>query len=798
MKLRKNVSIMVSSKCGGKAQKASQELHRYIHLQSGAEATIKQSDSNADVTNGAIVIGTLEDSRMLRELAEIGLLDNSDLKQDDFLIKKLQWKGSNFIAVLGMSDIAVLYGCYALLEKMGWVFQISKDVLPEKTDGVPWPDIDMRFQARAQERSFFWVVYCPDQVICSLSEYSQLFDQMVKLRFNTFYWWDMSNSPCLDYIWRGEHPCLGYSGHPDTAYFLWRGSAGSFRTDDLKIGSRHFSSTRLLPPEFENCQSEQECLKKGKDFLYQIFDLAVERGIKVGFTFDPSTCSPNHGRFMGGKPEGSFAGYEGTSIPPHRKEMHELNEIRIKAIMDAYPQVSRLMLNFTENSKSHESPEDLAIYEKLIHEAGSAWDKSIEAFKIEWVKARQVELELRSALGHIHRMRKIIEYCNKNFPELSISALAIGRGCAAHIFDALLPSDIGFADLEGACVYFNYIKNHYLPLEIYGEVPKKRSVSIMPRLDDDAHTTGINFHVRQFIKDGMFDGCSGIGMNGMDMQPIRPRGHEHNFRFLAENLWEKNLGEDAFYERYCKRLFGKAAEIMQKVYTVLENENERMMSLSHEDQGYMEPCWAIGIKSFVTQPCPINGPFCKPNRNAWATFIDTAEKHQLYGEGIERFKDAIFLMSQALPLAPEGSKNEITYLMNRVEVYKEWTSCLVDCKKFSEMYEEAFSVKQSDYQLFANKLSECRAFVENLYKRQYALVEKFSEIIDSFNDRGLLFRLNRHGLTIFGEFLTMMRHIDDFHHGRPYWQHRADWNRVNDGGSPCVPYGQVIDEAASS
>jgi hypothetical protein len=49
-------------------------------------------------------------------------------------------------------------------------------------------------------------------------------------------------------------------------------------------------------------------------------------------------------------------------------------------------------------------------------------------------------------------------------------------------------------------------------------------------------------------------------------------------------------------------------------------------------------------------------------------------------------------------------------------------------------------------------------------------------------------------LTVFEEFATMVRHIDDFHHGRAYWQHRPNWNRVNGGGEWCLPYGRPTDD----
>ena len=145
-------------------------------------------------------------------------------------------------------------------------------------------------------------------------------------------------------------------------------------------------------------------------------------------------------------------------------------------------------------------------------------------------------------------------------------------------------------------------------------------------------------------------------------------------------------------------------------------------------------------------------------------------------------------------MASEGSKEEVRYLLNRVEVFRDWCACLVDCLTFAERYEEAFRRKaDGDRKGFVDALASCRQQVEALHTRQKALTEKFSEIIDSPNDRGQLFCMNRHGLAIFGEFACAVRQVDDFHNGRAYWQHRPDWRKVNDGGGWCEPYNCALD-----
>jgi hypothetical protein len=788
------VRIWMAPDTGRWTRKAAQEMTRYIGLQSGREP-VAGSWNYAPQTGAAIMLG---EACAFRELADSLALDRRELDAlgaEDFILRNADVDGRPALLVVGGGDMAVLYGAYALLEAMGWVFRISGDVLPQKTPGgVIWPEINKTFSPHAAERGVMWNTFTPDHAVCGLEDYARLFDQMVKLRLTTFYWWHIPNMPWLDFTWRGEAPVLGDNGHPDSAFMLWRGAVDSFRTDDLPVGRERFKGWRIAPPEMQDCRTERECLEKGKWFASHVFDLAVERGLRVLFGFDPTAATANHARFLHGQPEGSFHGYSGARVPPFDPELAEFNRTRVEAILASYPQISGLVLNITESLLTFDSENDPR-YQKLIHEAGPAWEAAIAAWDVEkpvFPNGRQVML---GALGKIHVIREIVDWCRERHPRMRLSTMSIGVASTAHLFDALLPSDVAHSDLEGSCVYVNQWKGH-LALSSYGEVPRRRQMSIIPRSDDDAHMTGLNFHVRQFINDGMFGACAGIGMRGVMVQLNRPRGQEHNMAFLSENAWDPGLSEKAFYDRYCGRLFGGAAPLMRHAYDLLESENERTLRLlTHEDQRYTEPSWAKGIKSFVNQPRPVNGPFNPANQKAWDDFLGKARAHQSYRDGIATFDRAYALMAEALPLAPEGAGGEIRYLMNRITFYREWTRCLVDCQTFAEQFEAAFRLKQSgDYRAFAEHLTECRMLAEDMHRRQRKLVEEFNLIVDSPNDLGLLFSLNRLGLTVFEEFATMVRHIDDFHHGRAYWQHRPNWNRVNGGGEWCLPYGRPTDD----
>lgn len=750
-----------------------------------------------ELADGTIVLATAADAGNLIAKLDCRPDEIPERGKEDFLVRRVDANGKSLMLVLGGDDLSVLYGAYALLEEMGWSFQISKDVLPRKTEVMPWPEVNRRLRARATRRGVLLATVFPDLAVFGLKDYTTLLDQMAKLRLNWFVWWHINNCPWLDFKWKGERPILGDNGHPDAGFCLWRGGARSFRTDDLPVGRHHFPTTRMVPIELAECVTEEEFLEKGRWFLSRIFDLAVERGVEPSFCFDPRTSTTNHGRLLGGRPEGSFGGYVGTNLPVTHPDLAEFNRTRIRAIMTAYPQVRCLSFNISEHAVVTDSTEELALFKRMQEEAGPAWEEALKAHRLSWREsAFPVEGHFQSGLGWIHVMRDIAAFCEKEYPHVTLMGLGINRADVLHLTDVLLPKNVQFSDMHGSCAFAAHYTGARLPLEIFGDVPKRRTTLICPRLDDDQHMTELNFHVRQYINDGFFDGCARIGMTGMMIQTFRPRGQEHNMRFLSETLWESGLTEDGFYRRYCGRLFGEASEKMRAAYKTLEDENERFLVLldQDQDQRYAEPLWAQGIKAFVQQPHLVNGPFAPANRKGWAAFTEKAREFQTRAVGLDNYDRAALLLREALPLAPEGSKDEVRYLSNRVEVFRKWSACLVDCLPFAERYEEAFRRKaDGDRKGFLESLASCRAQADALVTRQKALTEQFSEIMDSPNDLGLLFSLNRLGMAIFGELACAVRQVDDFHNGRAFWRHRPDWRNVNDGGDWCGPYNCPLD-----
>src|ERR1700685_3943927 len=118
---------------------AARELARYLGLLCGA--TVGTIAANAWPHNPAakpVAIGRVERHPMLAQmtLPATGL---AGLGPEGFVLGGSDYRGLNSWFVTAKTEVAVLYGAYALLEQAGATFLISGDLLPEPDPGLSLP-----------------------------------------------------------------------------------------------------------------------------------------------------------------------------------------------------------------------------------------------------------------------------------------------------------------------------------------------------------------------------------------------------------------------------------------------------------------------------------------------------------------------------------------------------------------------------------------------------------------------------------------------------------------------------------
>ena len=74
------------------------------------------------------------------------------LKKDGFLIQSLNLDGKPVVVVGGNDEASTMYAAYELLERLGVVFQLTNDIIPERKPDLMIPTINVRMEPAMKYR----------------------------------------------------------------------------------------------------------------------------------------------------------------------------------------------------------------------------------------------------------------------------------------------------------------------------------------------------------------------------------------------------------------------------------------------------------------------------------------------------------------------------------------------------------------------------------------------------------------------------------------------------------------------
>src|SRR2546429_2113879 len=208
----------------------AEEQRKYLKLLTGADFDIlpatRAASSKGDKL--CILIGGPHVNSLVKAIDERKSLRFGELKTDGFYLTKAAVRGRNSLIVGGNDEASTLYAAYELLEQLGVVFMLNKDILPEKTDTLRLPSLDLRSETPFSRRGLAISSIYPNRSIWHLSEVKAFLDQMAKLKLNflNFGWFE--HEPWIDFGYRGEHKLLGDATGKESGYTLWRYHYGSY------------------------------------------------------------------------------------------------------------------------------------------------------------------------------------------------------------------------------------------------------------------------------------------------------------------------------------------------------------------------------------------------------------------------------------------------------------------------------------------------------------------------------------------------------------------------------------------
>lgn len=765
--------IVVDDQSGPFYRWIAGELVRYIEAISGARLPVETTATyRSQGGTTAILLGGPSANRLTRETARASSVRFEDLKTDGFLLKTVHRNGAPLLVTGGNDEASTMYAAYELLERLGVTFLAHTDILPEKSATLALPTLDLRVETPFPRRGFLISNIYPNRGIWSLDEVKRFLDRMARMKMNylQFFWFE--HEPWINFGFRGENKLLGDATGPETGYLTWRYNYGSYLIKDLAVGKELFGGRKkMAPAEFQNVETPEQAFRTAKAFLNEIIRYAKTRKIKVWLCVDPTTLPGNLARFAtrAANYEVPFHPILGTHMCPADPELHEMNENRLRALVETYPEAEGYFLYIPEMFPDCKD----ALNRRTLKAEAPKFDGLIKLWQPYTSYERDPKVVVESNAGSVYIVRKMLEARDRFAPHAKVGIGGIGRGFLLPYLDKLFPKSIPFTDMESRAIW----TAKGVPMEYFGGMGD-RERTLVPRMDDDNDMFGPQFNLNLYYKDRMLEGSLENGVAGFAGQLNRVRGTEQNTRYLAEGAWKPHLTPDAFYDEYARRIFGqKAHPEMMAAFRKLEENEEYMGWIGRSNFNCCGVLPEVSVAYHLyRQPNPYDGPLNT------ATFMsNNQERIDQFERSRELLGQALAHLDRAAPLVAPRGRTEIAFLRNRTESYRMLLDTLATARRGYVAFNEAFRLRsRMPYAEFQKRLDASMALFTEARKKGRATTEKFAGFMDHDSDLGVLYRANLFLVTGLELVEQTMEDLVNFHHGRPYTRAVA-WEKIYPG-----------------
>ena len=756
---------------------AAGELQSYIEKLAKVRLDIvKPAEALAAGEEAMVLVGQPENNALARNALD-GVHDTAQLDEEGFVIHTGELQGRPTVALAGRTDIGTLYAVYALVEMLGATFVLSKDILPPPVDDLSVPATSRVWEPAFSRRGLQPFANDLQDVTWGEAYYKMLIDQMVKLRMNYLEFFVQAYQPWVDYTFRGEKPLLGDKSEPDSGYLVISRSVPSCSVDEVKIGKEHFAGLRTMaPPEMQDVDTPEEAVRRFKRMIKAIIRYAKSKGMKVGFSTDPTYAPANHARFARNyahRPHTSF-GYSAHLSPTDPVGL-EYGKTWLRALLETYPEIDDLFLYVSEAYELDPHPDAKALYERMRPQYAPA----LKALKDAWVsltyrhtsftyKGLSPEDLIDIQIGWIHRIRELVDAAKKMADHTRICMAFFFKGYLLPTADNLIEREIPFMDMQSSGVF---------PVE--GDINASyftnmgdRDRYINCRIDDDASMFGLPFYLRQFQHDGLFKEAREAGVSGYAGQIFRSRGTEHHSRYLAHGAWEPDLTPEAFYERYSRDIFGDAAaSAMQKAFNLLEEMDEQTGWNGVGNFSFSGGCRELNriAPILLDQENPFDGP-----PDAQSIVDEVKDREGQFTAANEILRQALAVLEGAQTLVSTKGAYELEYLISKTKAYISHLEMVILIDQGLAAYCQAFIDHTKQEPALGRALRVAESYLVAAAEKARETTRQVAEIIDDPTDLGILFLANVWDVGKTDELLDLVRRVVNFHHGRPYWKEGVD------------------------
>ncbi len=330
-----NVTIVVSSKATAVERLAATELSSHLHL------LYPQVPFAIAATPGAnkpvVMVGTPAGFPELARYVDTGQLKTPE----SFVITNR----ASTAVVAGADPRGVLYGVYALLEKLGFGFYLSYTAdPPARTGPFSFAGWDLSDNPLVAARLVFnWHNFLSGCSTWDLADWQKWITQSTRMRFNTIMVHAYGNNPMFAFTHNGVEKPTGYLSTTargrdwGTEHVLdVRRMIGA----DGLFDSAMFGAQAALPPDGQTHQAATALMQK-------VFQFAADHGMGVTFALDVDTESANPQNIISTLPASArFAGGGIQLANPEIPEGYAYYRSQIEQLLETYPQITQLAVWF--------------------------------------------------------------------------------------------------------------------------------------------------------------------------------------------------------------------------------------------------------------------------------------------------------------------------------------------------------------------------------------------------------------------------------------------------------------------
>ena len=410
---------------------ASTELNNYLkQIYSGVEFETTENNKNATIQ-----------FLLSQQAADLGLGDLPHVTESFKIIQK-----DKKLYIVSPDERGLLNATYALLEKLGFGFYISGDVLPKTQKWTGFTGWEMEDAPLTGDRFLFnWHNFLSGCTGWNLNNWQQWIDQANKMRYNGIMVHAYGNNPMFSFSYLGEKKQTGYLNNT-TSGRDW----GNQHVNDVRrlVGGEIFDSPAYGAKASFASGANKE--KEATKLMQQVFSYAEARGTKVIFALDFDTWMANPANIIEKLPSEAVLKVGGHLTPnPEHKEGYKYYKQLLKSLLNMYPQIDQL-------SVWHRRPGSR-------WNSGTIWMKfPYEDFPENWKKEYKIklkehpEIEDNLAASSMFAYSKVVIALQKARDEIS-PQLEISDGSWRFDFipyaDAFYPEDVALLPLDWSVVF---------------------------------------------------------------------------------------------------------------------------------------------------------------------------------------------------------------------------------------------------------------------------------------------------------------------------------------------------------